>query len=161
MRSVFSFPNPVNEVAARVVAAFVVALTGLYLATGSGWVLGFIAYGFVARMLTGPSLSVVGQLATRVVVPRLGLPERLVPGPPKQFAQSIGATLSLGAALAHVSGSTTIAALLVGAITIAALLESVFAICLGCMIFAKLMAVGVVPDTVCEACNDLSLRPQR
>ena len=44
----FSFPNPVNEKAARVVAG-VVALTGLIiLATGAYWLLIPVAYGFWA-----------------------------------------------------------------------------------------------------------------
>ena len=50
------------------------------------------------------------------------------------------------------------ALVLVAAITIAATLESVFAYCLGCKVFALLMRVGVIPPEVCEACNDLSLR---
>jgi hypothetical protein len=37
----------------------------------------------------------------------------------------------------------------------AALLESAFALCLGCRIFAVLMAWGLVPASVCEACADL------
>ena len=49
---VFSFPESVNEIAARTVAAFVVVLTGAYLLTGSGWLLAILAYGFVARVFT-------------------------------------------------------------------------------------------------------------
>ena len=39
-----------------------------------------------------------------------------------------------------------------GFIGVAAILESVFAICLGCYVFNFLMRVGVIPTTVCEAC---------
>jgi hypothetical protein len=56
------------------------------------------AYGFLARVASGPTLSPLGQLATRVIVPRLAAAPRLVPGPPKRFAQGIGATLSVTAA---------------------------------------------------------------
>ena len=67
----FGFPNPVNEKAARVVAG-VVALTGvLILLTGARWLLAPLAYGFWARVLTGPTLSPLGQLVTRVITPRL------------------------------------------------------------------------------------------
>jgi hypothetical protein len=38
-------------------------------------------------------------------------------------------------------------------IIVAATLESVFAYCLGCKIFAILMRVGVIPASVCEQCN--------
>jgi len=47
-----------------------------------------LAYGFWARVLTGPTLSPLGQLATRVVAPRLPVEPKLVPGPPKRFAQA-------------------------------------------------------------------------
>jgi hypothetical protein len=40
-------------------------------------------------------------------------------------------------------------------ITVAATLESVFAYCLGCQIFALLMRAGVVPDSVCEECANI------
>ena len=33
--------------------------------------------------------------------------------------------------------------------------------CLGCKVFAALMRVGVIPASVCEACNDLSLARAR
>ncbi len=51
-----SFPNPVNEKAARVVAAFVLALSIVTLATGAYWLAAVLAYGFVARVLAGPRL---------------------------------------------------------------------------------------------------------
>ena len=63
------------------------------------WLTLFLAYGFLARVLTGPTLSPLGQLVTRVGTPRLGLEPRPVPGPPKRFAQGIGATLSVTAAV--------------------------------------------------------------
>lgn len=155
---IIGFPDSVNEVAARTVAAGVVLLTGAFLLTGSLVLLAVIAYGFVARVVTGPTLSPLGQLATRVIVPRLGVAERLVPGPPKRFAQGIGATLSLAALVAQLGGFSTVAVALVAMITAAAFLESAFGFCLGCVIFARLMAVGLVPESACEACNDISKR---
>jgi hypothetical protein len=93
MSELFSFPNPINEKAARVVAG-VVALTALVaLLVGWRWLLIPLAYGFIARAATGPTLSPLGRLAMTVVAPRLGRPER-VPGPPKRFAQAIGAVLT-------------------------------------------------------------------
>ena len=37
----------------------------------------------------------------------------------------------------------------------AAVLESVFAICLGCRVFGLLMRFGVIPEEVCERCNNI------
>jgi hypothetical protein len=151
----FSFPNPVNEKAARVVAG-VVAITGVViLLTGWHWLLVVLAYGFWARVLTGPTLSPLGRLAMRVVAPRLG-PPKYVAGPPKRFAQGIGAALtSVAAVLALGLGLDTAADVLTGMLVVAATLESVFALCLGCRIFAVLMRAGLVPEETCERCANI------
>jgi Domain of unknown function (DUF4395) len=159
MRRLLTFPNPVNEVSARLVAGGVVALTLVILVGRQPWLTAVLAYGFVARVLAGPTLSPLGQFVTRVVTPRLPVEARLVPGPPKRFAQGIGATLSVAAAVAHLGfGATTVAYVLVAMITVAASLESVLGFCLGCKAFALLMRAGAIPADTCEACNDLSLR---
>ena len=82
-----------------------------------------------------------------------------MPGPPKRFAEGIGATLSVTALVLHVGfGATGAAYVLVAMILVAATLESVFAYCLGCKIFAVLMRVGVIPESVCEECADIWTR---
>ena len=78
---VFSFPNPVNEKAARVVAGGVVLMSLAVLVFDAHWILIPLVFGFAARVMAGPRFSPLGQLATRVVAPRLGRP-RLVAGPP-------------------------------------------------------------------------------
>jgi hypothetical protein len=156
MTQIFTFPNPVNEVSARLVAAGVVLLSVATIAFDQPWLLLILAYGFVARALTGPTLSPLGQLVTRVITPRLPFPPKLVAGPPKRFAQGIGATLSVAAVIAKFGfGETTLAYVFVGLIIVAATLESVFALCLGCKAFAVLIRFGVIPEAVCERCNDI------
>ena len=152
---IFAFPNPVNEKAARVVAGVVAILGISILATGARWLLLVLAYGFWARVLTGPTLSPLGRVAMRVVAPRLG-PPLYVAGPPKRFAQGIGAALTSAAAvLALGFGLDTAADALTGMLVLAATLESVFALCLGCQIFALLMRAGVVPEETCERCANI------
>ena len=90
----FSFPNPVNEVSARLVAGGVVLLALATIVFDQPWLTVVIAYGFVARALTGPTLSPLGQLVTRVITPRLPVAPKLVAGPPKRFAQGIGVVFS-------------------------------------------------------------------
>jgi hypothetical protein len=155
VRAIFSFPNPVNEVSARLVAGGVVLMVVLTLAFGLKWATAVIAYGFVARALTGPSLSPLGQLVTRVITPRLGLPARPVAGPPKRFAQSMGVAFSGTALVLTLLGYWTAVEVALGLLGAAALLESVFGICLGCTTFALLMRAGVIPEEVCERCNDI------
>jgi Domain of unknown function (DUF4395) len=152
----FSFPNPVNEVSARLVAGGVVllALTGIIF--DQPWLTAVIAYGFVARVLTGPKLSPLGQLVTRVITPRLPVAPKLVAGPPKRFAQGIGLVFSVSAAvLALGFGLRGAAYIVLGLLVVAATLESVFAYCLGCQAFALLMRAGVIPAEVCERCNNI------
>ncbi len=156
MGELFSFPNPVNEISARLVAGGVVVMCLATILLDQPWIIVLLAYGFVARVLTGPTLSPLGQFVTRVVTPRLPFAPRETPGPPKRFAQGIGATLSVAALVAWLAfDDTTVAYVLVGAICVAATLESVFGYCLGCKVFAALMRVGVIPESVCEECNDL------
>ena len=130
----FSFPNPVNEKAARVVAGVVMVVALVILATSAYWLLIPLAYGFWARVLTGPTLSPVGQFATRVAAPRLGGP-KYVPGPPKRFAQGMGAVISTSAAILALAGATNAANVLLVMLIAAAGLESILAYCLGCKVF--------------------------
>ena len=154
------FPRVINEKAARTVAA-VVALTGaVALATGAHWLLVPLAYGFWARVLTGPRLSPLAQLATKVVAPRLG-PPREVAGPPKRFAQGMGAAMTTLGVLALALGWTTVTAVLLALLVTAATLEAALGLCLGCKVFAGLMRAGVIPETVCVECADISGRLQR
>jgi len=156
MSGLLGFPNPVNEKAARVVAAVVAAASALTLATGWYWLLVPIAYGFVARVLTGPTLSPLGRFATSVAAARLGPPKH-VPGPPKRFAQGIGAVCTVAAAIfALALGWTAGADVLLAMMVVFASLEAVLAFCVGCEIFRLLMAIGVVPAEACAACADVS-----
>jgi Domain of unknown function (DUF4395) len=160
MSTLFSFPHPVNEKAARSVAGLVVVLAAITLATGAWWLTVPLALGFWARVLTGPTLSPFGQLATRVIAPRLGTPN-YVSGPPKRFAQGMGAAMSTAAAVLALSGLDTAATVLLVALLAAATLESVFAYCLGCKVFGLLMRAGVIPAEVCAECADIWSRPAR
>jgi hypothetical protein len=156
---VLSFPRVINEKAARTVAA-VVALTGaIALLTGAHWLLIPLAYGFWARVLAGPRFSPLAQLATKVVAPRLGPPHD-VAGPPKRFAQGMGAGMTTLGVLALAVGWGTLAGVLLALLVAAATLESAFALCIGCQIFAGLMRAGILPETVCLECADISRRLQ-
>ncbi|HEX3825513.1 MAG TPA: DUF4395 domain-containing protein [Mycobacteriales bacterium] len=155
----FSFPDPVNEVSARLVAAgvMVMAVVGLIFDGHVTWLLAVLAYGFIARVLTGPTMSPLGQLVTRVVTPRVRLAARPVAGPPKRFAQAMGVAFSVSALVLTLLGDHTAARVVLALLLSAATLESVFGVCLGCTVFALLMRIGWIPQEVCERCNNLSL----
>lgn len=158
MRKFFTFPNPVNEVAARVVAGGVVAMSLAVLLTRQGWILAPLTVGFLLRVLAGPRLSPLGRLAVHVVAPRLRREPKLVPGPPKRFAQTVGLVFSATASLLWVSHSTSAALVVVALLTVAASLEAFVGLCLGCVMFAQLMRLGVIPEKVCAECSNINLR---
>ena len=154
--SLFTFPDPVNEVSARLVAGGVVAMAVATIAFDLRWMTLLLAYGFVARVLTGPTLSPLGRLVTEVVTPRLPFAPRYVPGPPKRFAQGIGAAFTLTAAvLTFGFDAFGSAQLVLALLVVAASLEAFAGVCLGCIAFAALMRVGVIPRSVCERCDDI------
>jgi hypothetical protein len=150
---VFSFPNPVNEFAARGVAALVLALTLATIFADQWWLLAILVYGFAARVATGPTLSPLGLISTRVLVPLLGNPSRPTPGPPKQFAQIVGLAFSVTAlVLFLIVDSSVPYRVVLGVLAGFALLESGVGFCAGCLVFGWLMKWGVIPESICREC---------
>lgn len=162
LRALLSFPDPVNETSARLVAAGVVAQAIVFLVVREWWVLVPLTYGFLARVATGPTLSPLGQFVTRIATPsverrlrgrRPGFESRQVPGRPKRFAQSIGLAFTASASLAWALGAPGAALVLIGLLAAAAMLEAAFAICLGCIAYSAIWG--------CADCNDISDRLRR
>ncbi|MGQ0743807.1 MAG: DUF4395 domain-containing protein [Acidimicrobiales bacterium] len=147
----FTFPDPVNEVAARAVAAGVVMLATTILITRQWVLLWPLAYGFVARVAAGPRFSPLGRIAVHLVAPRFTA--RPVPGPPKRFAQGMGAVVTTSALILHYGpGSDTVVLGLLGAMVVFASLEAGFGFCVGCRIFALIQRFGWVAK-LCESCE--------
>ncbi len=144
------FPETVNENAARTVAAGVAIMALLVAVLDVRWLVVVLIYGFVARVLAGARYSPLALLATKVVAPRLGGSQ--VPGPPKRFAQAIGAVFSITAGALFLAGLPGPARIVVAALAAAATLEAVLGLCIGCKIFALGMHLGIVPQRVCERC---------
>ncbi len=158
MKNFFSFPNPVNDASARTVALGVVTRTVLALLTRSAWLLIPLTYGFVARLLAGPTISPLGQFAVRVAGPRIDAWQKFVPGPPKRFAQGIGAVFSLSTCVVWLFAGWSTAQWILVPLVVAASLEGFLGFCLGCTIFGWLIRIGLVPESVCAECGDLSAR---
>jgi hypothetical protein len=157
----FSFPNPVNEVSARLVAVGVVLMSLTAIVFDVKWLLPLLCYGFVARVLTGPTLSPLGQLVTKQITPRLPFKEKPVAGPPKRFAQGMGVAFSGSALLLLLTGHWFAAQVVLGMLVFAASLEGFAGYCLGCKIFGILMRFGIIPESVCEDCMNVGARLAR
>jgi hypothetical protein len=158
MRRFFSFPNPVNDAAARTVALGVVTMAVLALATNTAWLLIPLTYGFAARVAAGPKISPLGQFAVRVAAPRLTRWQKSVPGPPKRFAQAMGLAFTGSATIVWLSVGWTDARWILVPLIVAASLEGFVGYCLGCAVFGWLMRRGVIPERVCAECADISRR---
>jgi hypothetical protein len=152
-----SFPNPVNDYAARATAGLVVALAVVSIVVNQWWLYAILAIGFALRVAGGPKYSPFGRLAVHVIVPKIWKQEKLVPGPPKRFAQTVGLTFGTVATVLSLLGFGLAAQITIGLLVVAAFLEFAFGICLGCITFGYPQKVGIVPETVCEACNNLNL----
>ena len=154
---VFRFPDPVNEIASRFVAGMVLILTVSIIAFDVKWLQFILTYGFLARVLTGPTLSPIGLLATKVLVPLFGNRNRPVAGPPKRFAQFVGLVFSTGALiLTYVFGLPEIAIGLLFILAFFAFLESALGFCAGCFGYRYLIKLGLIPQCKCETCANLS-----
>jgi hypothetical protein len=162
MGSVFSFPNPVNDVSARTVAAGTVLIGLACLVLRQPWLMVVLAVEFALRVAWGPRFEPLAAFVTRVVTPALPFEARLTPGPPKRFAQSIGLVVTTLASVLYFGLGQSIPAYgLIVVLVVFAILESALGLCVGCKIFGLLMRAGVIPQSVCEECNDLSLRGRR
>lgn len=151
------FPATVNEKAARIVASGVVAQALLFLAFRWSFLLVTVAFGFLARVVAGPTFSPLARVAVHVVAPRLGEP-KTVAGSPKRFAQGIGLFVSSVATVAWFGGAPSVAVAAMAMLIVAASLEAGLGFCLGCWIYGHLVRLGVLPESSCVECADISLR---
>lgn len=152
-REVFSFPDRVDEISARLVAAGVVLMALVTIVFEQRWLTIVLAYGFLARVVSGPTLSPLGQLATRVVRPRLPVAARVVSGAPKRFAQAIGLVFTVTAVvLTYVAGGFDAARWVLGALAAAASLEAFAGLCIGCKIYGVLIRAGLFREESCPEC---------
>lgn len=152
-KSLFSFPNPANDVAARMVAGMVIVMALAVLFLDQAWVLFILTYGFLARVASGPRFSPAGLLATRVIVPYFKMPEKPVPGPPKRFAQGIGLVFTSSALLLYFAFDLTFAAKgLIAVLIVFASLEAFIGFCAGCFVFNQLIRWRLLPESICREC---------
>jgi hypothetical protein len=152
------FPNIVDDVTVRLIAAEVLVLGIVALAAQQWWLYAVLAVDFVLRAGWGPSASPLARLAQAVLRPRVAAAPRYTAGPPKRFAAAIGAVLTVAATILWLAG-TTVPVVVIGAImVIFPALESLGGICVGCIVFGWLMKAGLIPESVCVECADISRR---
>lgn len=162
------FPAVVDDVTVRLIAAVVLVIGVIALATQQWWLYAVLAVDFSLRAALGPQASPIARLVQRWIRPAVSAPKRPTAGPPKRFAATIGAVMTVAATVlwvvALVTGSSgaTAGVVVIGAVMVLfPALESIFGICVGCILFSGLMRLGVIPDEVCLECADITKRRDR
>lgn len=158
-------PTFVDDVTVRLIAAVVVAVGLLALATQQWWLYAVLFTDFTLRAAGGPRWSPIARAVGAWLRPRLAAPKQPTPFAPKRFAAGIGAVMTATITALWVAHSLTAAPGLIVAATALAVvmivlpgLEAALGFCLGCTIFVALMRVGLIPEDVCVDCAPSSRR---
>src|SRR6476469_2974760 len=152
------FPNIVDDVTVRLIAAEVLVLGIVALAAQQWWLYAVLAVDFVLRAGWGPSRSPLARIAQAVLRPRVSAAPRYTAGPPKRFAAAIGAAFTVAATILWLAGTTTPVVAIGVVMVIFPALESLGGVCVGCTVFGWLMRAGLIPDSVCVECADITRR---
>lgn len=90
---------------------------------------------FASGALLGPQHTPYGWVFRAAVRPRLAPPSELEDAAPPRFAQAVGLAFSVVGVVALAAGATLVGQIAVGFALVAALLNAVFALCLGCEVY--------------------------
>jgi hypothetical protein len=105
------------------------------LITGNVWVLTVQAVAFAAGALLGLRASPYGLLYKWLVRPRLGPPRELESEAPPRFAQAVGLGIATIGIIGYGTGATALGMAAAAAGLVAAILNGVFGLCLGCEMY--------------------------
>jgi len=147
--------------AVLLLVATYLALTGLSTARGSGgWAIdeatlaeraatpGFVLLLIIALLflwaVVSPRTAPWAVLFRRVVQPRLQPPTELEDPRPPRFAQGVGLFVTGIGLVLHLLGVPWALPIAAGMAFVAAFLNAVFGLCLGCQLYLVLQRVGVV-----------------
>jgi hypothetical protein len=148
--SVFSFPDRINEYAARTVATVVASSLVVAFVFRWSWVFPILGAGFLLRVGWGPKISPLARFAMAFAGRFLGT--KPVSGAPKRFAQGIGAVCMIAATTLWLLQLDTAAWIVAAMVVVFATLEASVAFCMGCWVYARLQYAGVFPPEVCTDC---------
>jgi Domain of unknown function (DUF4395) len=116
-------------------AFITMAMFAAVLVTGNVWVLTAQAVAFAAGALFGLPWSPYGLAYKWLVRPRLGPPGELEAAAPPRFAQAVGLVISLIGIVGYGTGVTPLGMAAAAAGLVAAVLNGVFGLCLGCEMY--------------------------
>lgn len=116
-------------------ALVTMVMFAVVLITGNVWVLTAQGVMFAAGTFLGPSRSPYGLAYKWLVRPRLGPPAELEDAAPPRFAQGVGLVISAIGIIGYGAGVTPLGMAAAAAGLVAAVLNGVFGLCLGCEMY--------------------------
>jgi hypothetical protein len=116
-------------------ALITLVVFAIVLITGSAWLLAAQALVFAAGVFLGMRKSPYGLLYRWLVRPRLGPPAELEAEMPPRFAQALGLLISVIGVIGYGTGVTALGMAAAAAGLVAAFLNGVFGLCLGCEMY--------------------------
>ena len=119
----------------RVGALITLVVFAAVLITGSLWLLVAQAIVFAAGAFLGPHRSPYGLAYRWLIRPQLGPPAQLEAAMPPRFAQAIGLLISVIAVIGYGTGLTVVGMAAAAVGLVAAFLNGVFGLCLGCELY--------------------------
>jgi hypothetical protein len=111
------------------------------LITGSVWLLAAQALMFAAGAVLGLRNSPYGLVYRRLIRPRLGPPRELEPAAPPRFAQALGLFISIIGVIGYGTGITPLGMAAASAGIVAAFLNGVVGLCLGCEMYVLIRRI--------------------
>ena len=111
------------------------------LITGNVWLLAAQALAFAAGTFFGVQNSPYGLIYRWLIRPRLGPPPELEPQAPPRFAQGVGLMISAIGVIGYGAGITPLGMAAAAAGLVAAFLNGVFGLCLGCEMYVLIRRI--------------------
>ena len=125
----------------RVAAALTTVVLALVLLTGSAWLLAAQAAVFALGALVGVGATPYAWGYRRLVRPRLGPTDAREDPRPLRFAQGVGLGFALVGLVGYLSGHPLVGDLATAAAFVAAALNAVLGLCLGCEMYLLIRRV--------------------
>ena len=123
----------------RVAAGVTAVVLAAVLLTGSTALLAVQAVVFAIAVGLGVRRSPYALAYSHLVRPRLGPPRELEDPKPPRFAQVVGLAFALVGLIGYIAGASTLGAVATGLALVAALVNAVFGLCLGCEMYLVLI----------------------
>jgi hypothetical protein len=117
------------------------------LITSSAWLLAVQALFFAIGTVLGLPASPYGLVYRYLVRPRLGPPGELEPAAPPRFAQGVGLVISVIGVIGYAAGVTPLGIVAAAMGLVAAFLNGIFGLCLGCEMYLLIRRIWPRPAT--------------